>query len=112
MRVPDRDSHRRKLLATGCAIPFLSRRVAVKSKTDIPIFEIVVWFFERKGSFVRFETRDVAGQPDSVELVIVQPDGTETVERFLSSDQLYARQLELQSTLAHDGWAGPYGRFF
>jgi hypothetical protein len=71
----------------------------------------VVWFFERQGSFLRFETRAIEGHPEWVELVIARPDGTETVERFASSDKLYERQLELQSTLSHDGWQGPYGRF-
>lgn len=66
----------------------------------------MVWFFERQGSFIRCETR---GDP-GFELVILDPDGTERVEQFADSQSLDARQRELQSTLEHDGWQGPFGR--
>lgn len=71
----------------------------------------MVWFFERNGTFVRFETRDVDARPGTFELVILDPDGTERVESFTNSDELAQRQDELQSVLSSDGWNGPYGRF-
>ncbi len=70
----------------------------------------VVWFFERNGVFVRFETPDTARTP-VYELVIVDADGTERVERFATSDELHRRQQQLQSTLCAEGWTGPHGRF-
>jgi hypothetical protein len=72
----------------------------------------VVWFFEKHGAYLRCETRDVPGRPGHYELVIVQPDGTETVERFAGSETLMRRQQELESQLATTGWQGPHGRFF
>lgn len=72
---------------------------------------IVVWFYQRNGSFVRFETRDVTNQPGTFELVILDPDGTESVERFVDSDTLYTRQCELEQHLTSGGWEGPFGRF-
>lgn len=69
----------------------------------------MVWFYERHGTFIRCETRESA--PGSgFELLIVQPDGTERVEHFADSQSLDARQRELQATLEHDGWQGPFGR--
>ena len=52
----------------------------------------MVWFYERGGAFVRFETGD---DPTTYELVVVQPDGREQVERFASSEALTRRQQEL-----------------
>ena len=69
----------------------------------------MVWFYERQGTFIRCETRD-ASAPGGFELVIVEPDGTESVEQFDDSAALERRQQELQSTLTHDGWQGPFGR--
>ena len=71
----------------------------------------MVWFYERNGCFLRFETRDAAGGPAIYELVISNPDGTENVERFPDSESMVHRQLELESQLTTNGWQGPYGRF-
>jgi hypothetical protein len=68
----------------------------------------MIWFYERHGTFIRCETRDADGH--AFELLIVDPDGTERVERFDDSSALERRQQELQSTLEHDGWTGPFGR--
>ena len=69
----------------------------------------MVWFYERAGTFIRCETRD-AENGDGFELVIINPDGSEEIERFADSSSLSRRQEELESALAHDGWAGPFGR--
>ncbi|MEW6320686.1 MAG: hypothetical protein AB1635_06325 [Acidobacteriota bacterium] len=68
----------------------------------------MVWFFERQGSFIRCETRQSGD--GAFELVIVQPDGAEQVERFEDSATLTRRQQELQRSLSGDGWTGPFGR--
>jgi hypothetical protein len=69
----------------------------------------MVWFYERRGSFIRCETRDAtAGK--GFELLVIEPDGTERVEHFDDSATLARRQSELENNLAHDGWTGPFGR--
>lgn len=69
----------------------------------------MVWFYERQGTFIRCETRTVP-QRVGYELVVIQPDGTEQVEHFDDSSALTRRQAELESSLAHNGWTGPFGR--
>jgi hypothetical protein len=69
----------------------------------------MVWFYERQGAFIRCETRTVTSGR-GFELVIIQPDGSELVERFDDSSTLARRQTELESSLTHDGWTGPFGR--
>ena len=68
----------------------------------------MVWFYERHGTYIRCETRDTAD--GAFELVISNPDGTETVERFEDSASLARRQQQLESNLTTDGWTGPFGR--
>ena len=67
----------------------------------------MVWFYERHGTYIRCETREVA---DGFELLIIRPDGTESVERFDDSAKLSRRQQEIETTLTVDGWEGPFGR--
>ena len=69
----------------------------------------MVWFYERQGNFIRCETRERPNER-GVELLIIHPDGTEHVERFVDSQSLERRQRELESTLSQDGWQGPFGR--
>jgi hypothetical protein len=69
----------------------------------------MVWFYERQGNFIRCETR-VAASGNGFELVVIQPDGSERVEQFDDSSTLARRQAELESSLTHDGWTGPFGR--
>lgn len=69
----------------------------------------MVWFYERQGTFIRCETRETVNGI-GFELVIMQPDGSEKVERYDDSASLDRRQQELQSNLATDGWQGPFGR--
>ena len=70
----------------------------------------MVSFYERSGTFVRLETRDVPERPGVYELVVVKPDGDEVVEQFPDSKALLRRQQELETSLTHDGWQGPFGR--
>lgn len=69
----------------------------------------MVWFYERQGAFLRFEARTAENGP-GFELIVVQPDGSERIEHFDDSTTLSRRQQELESTLAEDGWTGPFGR--
>jgi hypothetical protein len=69
----------------------------------------MVWFFEKEGSFLRFETRD-AENGDGFELVVSHPDGNQQIERFEDSALLLKRQAELESFFNNHGWTGPFGR--
>ena len=69
----------------------------------------MVWFYERQGTFIRCETRDVS-RGTGYELLIIQPDGSESVEKFADSAALERRQQELQMSLVNTGWQGPFGR--
>jgi hypothetical protein len=69
----------------------------------------MIWFYTRQGTFIRCETRDAEGGA-GYELLIIEPDGTERVERFDDSATLKRRQQELEAHLADDGWQGPFGR--
>ena len=68
----------------------------------------MVWFFERQGTYIRCETRDA--NEGGYELLVINADGTENVERFEDSASLTRRQRELDSHFTHDGWTGPFGR--
>jgi hypothetical protein len=68
----------------------------------------MIWFFERKGEYVRCETRKA---DDGVyELVVTEADGRERVERFDDSMSLAKRQVDLERSLTAEGWTGPHGR--
>jgi len=68
----------------------------------------MIWFFERKGAYLRCETR--LGPGGSYELVITDPDGKERVERFTDSGEMAKRQVEIEKGLTAEGWTGPHGR--
>jgi len=68
----------------------------------------MIWFFEKKGQYVRCETRKATD--GSYELVITNADGTERVERFEDSASLAKRQVDLEHALSEEGWTGPHGR--
>lgn len=70
----------------------------------------MIWFYERSGTFVRFETRDVPDRPGEYELVRIDADGREIVERFDDAEALLQRQLQLERRLVAEGWQGPHGR--
>lgn len=69
----------------------------------------MVWFYERHGAFIRCESR-AAASGVGFELVVIQPDGSEQVEYFDDSTSLMKRQAEIETSLTHDGWTGPFGR--
>ncbi len=54
----------------------------------------MVWFFERKGEYVRCETRKAAD--GAYELVVTAPDGPERVERFYDTAEMARRQVEIE----------------
>lgn len=66
----------------------------------------VFWWFEREGQFLRYEAREAAG---GYELRVIQPDGTEQVERFTDSRDLARRQAEFEDQIKTEGWSGPHG---
>ncbi len=68
----------------------------------------MIWFFEKKGQYVRCETRKAVD--GAYELVITLPDGSERVERFEDSAELAKRQVALEHGYTTDGWTGPHGR--
>jgi len=67
----------------------------------------VFWWFQRKGEFVRYETRE--NGRGGYALVVVMPDGTERVEDFPDATSLNERQIILERELTADGWTGPHG---
>lgn len=71
---------------------------------------MMTWFYERRGAYLRCETREVPEQRNLFDLVILHADGTEQVERFANSELLLTRQEELELTLHCEGWSGPFGR--
>ncbi len=64
------------------------------------------YWFERAGAYIRCESRSVGNQ---FELRIANPDGTECIEQFTASSDLYGRQVVLERDLTKDGWNGPHG---
>jgi hypothetical protein len=68
----------------------------------------MVWFFERDGAFLRCETREV--DMGTWELVLVDADGRECVERFADQGELVRRERALLEQLRSTGWCGPHGR--
>ena len=63
------------------------------------------WWFERKGQFLQCEVLPVP--TGGFELRIVEPDGTELVERFSDSSDLEKRQNAVITEVTSNGWSGP-----
>lgn len=68
----------------------------------------MVWFFERKGEYVRCETRKAAD--GAYELITTAPGRPERVERFYDTTEMARRQVEIEQGLTAEGWSGPHGR--
>lgn len=64
-------------------------------------------WFRRGDQYLRYEAREVSR--GVYELTILQPDGSETVERFSDEQALADRQMALQQELEREGWTGPHG---
>ena len=64
-------------------------------------------WFRRGAEFLGYEARERS--VGDYELVVLQPDGTEQVERFSDQQALSGRQLALQLELEGQGWTGPHG---
>jgi hypothetical protein len=69
----------------------------------------VIWFYERQGTQVRCEIRQMI-EGDRFALVVTLPDGTERVEVFETSGALNRRSSELERMLRAKGWSGPFAR--
>lgn len=64
----------------------------------------MIWFFERQDDRLRHEIR----RADAVyELVITNPDGSESVEAFEDPMLLMERSMRLRQTLLEQGWRPP-----
>ena len=68
------------------------------------------YFFQKGTSYLRCEIRIAGDSRSEVELVIVEPETGERVERFTSHDAMLVRWRELQEEFTHAGWRGPSGR--
>ena len=68
----------------------------------------MVWFFERKGEYVRCETRKATD--GAYELVVTVPGSPERIERFYDTTEMARRQVEIEQSLTTTGWTGPHGR--
>ena len=70
----------------------------------------MIFFFEQKGRYVRCE---VLPLPDGgTELVVTQPEGTQTVEVLKGSGEVTRRVSQLRDSMVQAGWWGPIGREF
>jgi hypothetical protein len=67
----------------------------------------VFWWFQRSGDYIRCEAGPHPG--GGYQLRIIEPDGTERVERFTDPAALAARQNVVEADLIAGGWSGPHG---
>jgi hypothetical protein len=63
----------------------------------------MLWFYERGNDKLRCEVR-LAGEREGYELLIVRPDGTESIERFKDLPQVLHREHELHRAWGAQGW--------
>jgi len=54
-----------------------------------------------------YEARE--GVNGGYEFCVIDPDGTEHVERFADSAELTKRQEEFEQRITSEGWTGPHG---
>lgn len=64
------------------------------------------YFFQRGNETVQCEVRAAVDGP-GYEIVITEPDGTERLETFSTSEEVHARWVELHRRFADEGWWGP-----
>jgi hypothetical protein len=63
----------------------------------------MIWFYERGEERLRCEVR-LAPDREGYELVIVRPDGTESIEHFTLLHQVLRREHELHRAWGAQGW--------
>lgn len=64
------------------------------------------YFFKRGSETVQCEVRSKADGP-GYEIVITEPNGTERIELFATSEQVHDRWVELHKRFELEGWWGP-----
>jgi hypothetical protein len=63
----------------------------------------MLWFYERGSERLRCEVR-LSNDREGYELVVVRPDGTETIEQFPTLPQVLRREHELHQAWIAQGW--------
>jgi hypothetical protein len=66
----------------------------------------VFYFFQRGTETVQCEVRSAADGP-GYEILITEPNGTERLEVFATSEEVHNRWVALHKRFADDGWWGP-----
>ena len=64
------------------------------------------YFYKRGPETLQCEVRPAAGGHGH-EIVITDPDGTERIEWFATSEQVHQRWLDIHNGFERDGWWGP-----
>lgn len=83
------------------------RETRVKSRpVRRAIIVAVFYFFKRGSETVQCEVRSAPDGP-GYEIVITDPDGTQRMERFATSEQVHERWVALHKQFEHEGWWGP-----
>jgi len=62
----------------------------------------MLWFFERQGRQARLEVLFLNAY--HYEMRFVDEDGIERVEQFTNADAVAERQIQIQESLAGQGW--------
>ena|SRR6266550_8873950 len=68
--------------------------------------DVFCWF-EKGGQYLRCESR--AATDGGFEFRVLQPDGTERVERFADAGELEKHQHAVIADVTEAGWHGPHG---
>lgn len=67
------------------------------------ILAAMLWIFDRDGERLRYEiSRDRAA--GCYRLIVIHPDGSESIEEVGEATALIERSIELMNALRHDGW--------
>jgi hypothetical protein len=66
----------------------------------------VFYFYKRGPDTVKCEVRSATDGP-GYEIVIIEANGTERLERFATSEQVHERWLEIHNRFEREGWWGP-----
>ena len=77
---------------------------AVERPGDVPIYPVMIWFFNSASGLPRFIGIHCDRRPDACQLVVLYPDGSEESERFDDSSELLDAAKKLGSDLSRLGW--------